>query len=119
MINEYTVTSPSGVLRRASFAVRYLSRAPTNHRGHCCRLIWLILPEAHGKRLASVLLDHLSDTDLMPQAAECRPPAILEMRHARPQAPPGVGWIVLRRIVLLFFPGMAAWLRRPVQSQAT
>jgi hypothetical protein len=28
-----------------------------------------------------------------------------------------VGWIVLRRIVLLFFPGLATWLRRP-QSQA-
>ena len=30
-----------------------------------------------------------------------------------------VGWIVLRRILLLFFPGLAAWLRRPAQSQAT
>jgi Domain of unknown function (DUF4349) len=30
-----------------------------------------------------------------------------------------VGWMVLRRIVLLFFPGLATWLRRPVQSQAT
>lgn len=30
-----------------------------------------------------------------------------------------VGWIVLRRIVLLFFPGLATWLRRPVQLQAT
>ena len=30
-----------------------------------------------------------------------------------------VGWMVLRRIVLLFFPGVATWLRRPVQSQAT
>jgi Domain of unknown function (DUF4349) len=30
-----------------------------------------------------------------------------------------VGWIVLRRIVLLFFPGLATWMRRPVQSQAT
>ena len=29
-----------------------------------------------------------------------------------------VAWIVLRRIVLLFFPGAATWLRRPVQSQA-
>jgi hypothetical protein len=30
-----------------------------------------------------------------------------------------VGWIVLRRILLLFFPALATWLRRPVQSQAT
>lgn len=30
-----------------------------------------------------------------------------------------VGWIVLRRIVLLFFPGLATWLRRPMQSPAT
>lgn len=29
-----------------------------------------------------------------------------------------VGWIVLRRVVLLFFPGLTAWLRRRVQSQA-
>ena len=30
-----------------------------------------------------------------------------------------VGWVVLRRIVLLFFPGLAKWLRRPAQAQAT
>jgi hypothetical protein len=30
-----------------------------------------------------------------------------------------VVWIVLRRILLLFFPALATWLRRPVQSQAT
>jgi hypothetical protein len=30
-----------------------------------------------------------------------------------------VGWMMLRRIVLLFFPRLATWLRRPVQSQAT
>lgn len=30
-----------------------------------------------------------------------------------------VGWMVLRRIVLLFFPGLATWLGRPVQLQAT
>ena len=30
-----------------------------------------------------------------------------------------VGWMLLRRIVLLFFPGLATWLRRPVQLQAT
>jgi Domain of unknown function (DUF4349) len=29
-----------------------------------------------------------------------------------------VGWMVLRRIVLVFFPGLATWLRRPVKSQA-
>jgi Domain of unknown function (DUF4349) len=28
-----------------------------------------------------------------------------------------VGWIVLRRIVLLFFPGLTTWLRRPVKVQ--
>ena len=28
-----------------------------------------------------------------------------------------VGWMVLRRIVLLFFPGLTTWLRRPVKSQ--
>jgi hypothetical protein len=30
-----------------------------------------------------------------------------------------VGWLVLRHIVLLFFPRLATWLRRPVQSPAT
>jgi len=30
-----------------------------------------------------------------------------------------VGWVVLRRIVLLFFPGLAMWLRRRAQPQAT
>jgi|SRR5215467_1722880 len=30
-----------------------------------------------------------------------------------------VGWIVLRRLVLLFFPGLAGWLRRRAQPQAT
>lgn len=30
-----------------------------------------------------------------------------------------VGWMVLRRIVLLFFPELTTWLRRPVKSQAT
>jgi hypothetical protein len=30
-----------------------------------------------------------------------------------------VGWMLLRRTVLLFFPGLATWLRRPVQLQAT
>lgn len=30
-----------------------------------------------------------------------------------------VGWIMLRRIVLLFFPGLGTWFRRPVQAQAT
>jgi hypothetical protein len=30
-----------------------------------------------------------------------------------------VGWLILRRIVLLFFPGLAVWLRRPAQPQAT
>lgn len=30
-----------------------------------------------------------------------------------------VGCLVLRRIVLLLFPGLATWLRRPVRSQAT
>jgi hypothetical protein len=30
-----------------------------------------------------------------------------------------VGWIILQRIILLFFPGLATWFRRPVQSQAT
>lgn len=30
-----------------------------------------------------------------------------------------VGWMLLRRIVRLFFPGLATWLRRPVQLQAT
>jgi hypothetical protein len=30
-----------------------------------------------------------------------------------------VGWIVLRRILLLFFPALATWVRRPVESQAT
>jgi hypothetical protein len=29
-----------------------------------------------------------------------------------------VGWIVLRRVVLLFFPGLTTWLHRRVQSQA-
>ena len=28
-----------------------------------------------------------------------------------------VGWMVLRRIVLLFFPGLTTWLRRPVKMQ--
>ena len=28
-----------------------------------------------------------------------------------------VGWMVLRRIVLLFFPGLTTWLRRPVKVQ--
>jgi Domain of unknown function (DUF4349) len=28
-----------------------------------------------------------------------------------------VGWMVLRRIVLVFFPGLTTWLRRPVKSQ--
>jgi hypothetical protein len=27
-----------------------------------------------------------------------------------------VGWIVLRRIVLLFFPSLGTWLRRPIQT---
>ena len=30
-----------------------------------------------------------------------------------------VGWIMLRSMVLLFFPELATWLRRPVQSRAT
>jgi hypothetical protein len=30
-----------------------------------------------------------------------------------------VGWVALRRIVLLFFPGLGKWLRRPVQPQRT
>jgi hypothetical protein len=30
-----------------------------------------------------------------------------------------VGWIVLRHMILLFFPALGTWLRRPVQSQAT
>jgi hypothetical protein len=30
-----------------------------------------------------------------------------------------VGWMLLRRIVLLFFPALGTWLRRPAQSQAT
>jgi hypothetical protein len=30
-----------------------------------------------------------------------------------------VGWMVLRRIVLGFFPGLTTWQRRPVKSQAT
>jgi hypothetical protein len=30
-----------------------------------------------------------------------------------------VGWMVLRRTVLLFFPALGTWLRRPVQPQAT
>ena len=30
-----------------------------------------------------------------------------------------IGWMMLRRIVLLFFPRLATWLRRPVESQAT
>jgi hypothetical protein len=30
-----------------------------------------------------------------------------------------VGWIVLRRVALLFFPGLAKWLRRPAQPQVT
>ena len=29
-----------------------------------------------------------------------------------------VGWIVLRRVVLLLFPGLTTWLHRRVQSQA-
>ena len=29
------------------------------------------------------------------------------------------GWLMLRRIVVLFFPGLTIWLRRPVQSRAT
>jgi len=29
------------------------------------------------------------------------------------------GWVVLRRIVLLFFPGLSKWLRRPAQPQVT
>jgi hypothetical protein len=28
-----------------------------------------------------------------------------------------VGWMVLRRIVLMFFPGLTTWLHRPVKSQ--
>ena len=28
-----------------------------------------------------------------------------------------VGWMVLRRIVLLFFPGLTTWLRRPAKVQ--
>jgi hypothetical protein len=28
------------------------------------------------------------------------------------------GWLMLRRIVLLFFPRLPLWLRRPAQSQA-
>ena len=27
-----------------------------------------------------------------------------------------VGWVVFRRIVLLFFPGVAKWLRRPATT---
>jgi hypothetical protein len=27
-----------------------------------------------------------------------------------------VGWIVLRRIVLVFFPSLGTWLRRPIQT---
>jgi hypothetical protein len=27
-----------------------------------------------------------------------------------------VGWIVLRHIVLLFFPSLRTWLRRPMQA---
>jgi hypothetical protein len=27
-----------------------------------------------------------------------------------------LGWIVLRRLLLLFFPSLGAWLRRPVQA---
>jgi Domain of unknown function (DUF4349) len=30
-----------------------------------------------------------------------------------------VGWLMLRRIALLFFPGLAMWLHRPPQPQAT
>lgn len=30
-----------------------------------------------------------------------------------------VGWIMLQRIILFFFPGLATWFRRPVQPQAT
>jgi hypothetical protein len=30
-----------------------------------------------------------------------------------------VDWVVLRRIVLLFFPGLAKWLRRPAPPQMT
>ena len=30
-----------------------------------------------------------------------------------------VGWLMLRRIALLFFPGLAMWLHRPAQPQAT
>jgi hypothetical protein len=29
-----------------------------------------------------------------------------------------IGWMVLRRIILLFFPALGTWLRRPLQSQA-
>jgi hypothetical protein len=29
------------------------------------------------------------------------------------------GWLMLRRIALLFFPGLAMWLHRPAQPQAT
>jgi len=28
-----------------------------------------------------------------------------------------VGWMVLRRIVLMFFPGLTTWLHRPLKSQ--
>jgi len=30
-----------------------------------------------------------------------------------------VGWVLLRRSVLLFFPGLAKWWRRPAQPQLT
>jgi uncharacterized protein DUF4349 len=30
-----------------------------------------------------------------------------------------VGWVALRRVVMLFFPGLAGWLRRRAQPQAT
>jgi hypothetical protein len=30
-----------------------------------------------------------------------------------------VAWIMLQRVILLFFPGLATWFRRPVQPQAT
>jgi hypothetical protein len=30
-----------------------------------------------------------------------------------------VGWMLLLRIVVLFFPALGTWLRRPAQSQAT
>jgi hypothetical protein len=29
-----------------------------------------------------------------------------------------IGWMVLRRMILLFFPALGTWLRRPLQSQA-